>query len=198
MEKEEEKLGHSYCCRNWRKRLGERSMVLVRNSVLNWTSTTPSSAAQPINKTFGWARLPSSAEEGWLREVRTPQSDHSRADGVVLVRNSCILLTNTTPSAPSKVAAQFLLDVAATPPQLRRGTYSHATPRHDETPCKPYRYAFARISHSQFGQLCPQLRREAARSRTFFASAGAVPARSTRDLLPTACRCANVSSWYYR
>jgi ubiquinone/menaquinone biosynthesis C-methylase UbiE len=32
-------------------------------------------------------QLPSSAEEGWLREVRMPRSDHSRADGVVLVRN---------------------------------------------------------------------------------------------------------------
>src|SRR4030095_8165344 len=30
-------------------------------------------------------------------------------------------LTNTTPSVPSKVAARLLLDVACTPPRLRRG-----------------------------------------------------------------------------
>ena len=65
--------------------------------------------SQLTNKTFGWARLPSSAEEGWLREVRMPRSDHSRADGVVLVRKSCILLTNTTPSVPSEVAPPFSL-----------------------------------------------------------------------------------------
>jgi hypothetical protein len=47
-----------------------------------------------------------------------------------------ILLTNTTPSAPSKVAAPFSFDVAATPPRLRRGTRT-PTPQHDETPCKP-------------------------------------------------------------
>ena len=70
-----------------------------------------------------------SAEEGWLRELRTPRSDLSRADGVVLVRKSCILLTNTTPSAPSKVAAPFLFDVAATPPQLRRGALARRVSR---------------------------------------------------------------------
>ena len=70
---------------------------------------------------FLMPRLPSSAEEGWLREVRMPRSDRSRADGVVLIRKLRILLNNTTPSAPSKVAAPFLFDVAATPPQLRRG-----------------------------------------------------------------------------
>jgi hypothetical protein len=32
-----------------------------------------------------------------------------------------ICWTNTTPSAPSKVASQHWLDVAATPPRLRRG-----------------------------------------------------------------------------
>src|SRR6266704_3355330 len=43
-----------------------------------------------------------------------------RADGVVLI-DQYILWTNTTPSAPSKVASQHFLDVASTPPQLRRG-----------------------------------------------------------------------------
>ena len=62
-----------------------------------------------LTRNFEDQRLPSSAEEGWLREVRMPRSDLSRADGVVLVRKSCILFTNTTPSAPSEVATRFFL-----------------------------------------------------------------------------------------
>src|SRR5207247_8407889 len=42
-----------------------------------------------------------------------------------------IFWTNTTPSAPSKVASQHFLDGAATPPQLRRGIRTHVSlPRH--------------------------------------------------------------------
>jgi hypothetical protein len=51
--------------------------------------------------------LPSSAEEGWLRDVIMLRSDLSRADGVVLVRKSCMPFDHTTPSAPTKVAAPF-------------------------------------------------------------------------------------------
>ena len=69
--------------------------------------------SQLTNKTFGWARLPSSAEEGWLREVRMPRSDHSRADGVVLVRKSCI----------QRWLRRFLFDVA--PSSAEEGN-SHA------------------------------------------------------------------------
>src|SRR5207253_8715429 len=38
-----------------------------------------------------------------------------------LVQQPLILLTSTTPSAPSTVASQHSIDGAATPPQLRRG-----------------------------------------------------------------------------
>jgi len=94
-------------------------------------------------------RLPSSAEEGWLREVRTPRSVHSRADGVVLVRSTKIALPTLPRPLHQRWLRRFLFDVSATPPQLRRGTRA-PTPRLDETPCRSYRYAFARISHSQF------------------------------------------------
>ncbi len=56
--------------------------------------------------------LPSSAEEG--------KADAAAAAGVVLV-NEIILLISTTPSARAKVASQFFLCRAATPPRLRRG-----------------------------------------------------------------------------
>jgi hypothetical protein len=66
--------------------------------------------------------IPSSAEEGWLRgQKNIAELPYSRADGVVLVRKS-YSLTNTTPAAPSKDASQHFLDVASTPPQLRRGS----------------------------------------------------------------------------
>ena len=45
----------------------------------------------------------------------------ARADGVVWSRN---LINHTTPSAPSKEASRLLLDVAATPPRLRRGVFA--------------------------------------------------------------------------
>ena len=56
------------------------------------------------------------ANQEKLRSIRI------RADGVVLVKQFLSNWINTTPSAPSEVASRFLLDVAATPPQLRRGT----------------------------------------------------------------------------
>ena len=41
-----------------------------------------------LQRTFECSRFPSSAEEAWLREIRMPRSDLSRADGVVLVKIS--------------------------------------------------------------------------------------------------------------
>ena len=52
------------------------------------------------------------------RSRKSREASLARADGVVLVKN---FRTNTTPSAPSKEASQLFLDVASTPPQLRRG-----------------------------------------------------------------------------
>ena len=68
-------------------------------------------------------KLPSSAEEGWLRDpaekAEHPNPRRRDGDGKELSYS----LTNTTPSAPNKVASQFFTDVASTPPRLRRGAF---------------------------------------------------------------------------
>ena len=52
--------------------------------------------------------------------IKSREATTARADGVVLVKR-LHFLTSTTPSAPSKEASRHFLDVAATPPLLRRG-----------------------------------------------------------------------------
>src|SRR5262245_45193364 len=52
-------------------------------------------------------------EEGWLRIKKMSRSLKSGADGVVEFEPSA---NSTTPSAPTKVASQHLLNVASTPP----------------------------------------------------------------------------------
>ena len=99
-------------------------------------------------------KFPSSAEEGWLRgqEIYRAASLF-RADGVVLVKKS-YSLTNTTPSAPTGEAARHLLDVAATPPRLRRGNLRNDTsPKRPCLKAKPL-LALELSRPSQFGQLC--------------------------------------------
>jgi hypothetical protein len=51
------------------------------------------------------------------------EQEKMRSDGVALIKRSDGGWTNTTPSAPYKDASRLLLDVAATPPQLRRGRF---------------------------------------------------------------------------
>src|SRR4249919_2462199 len=72
-------------------------------------------ASTPLKwrKTF-----PASAEAGWLRGVRKDAKPHQPAQTGWCWSS---FLTSTPPSAPSKVASRYLLDVASTPPQLRRG-----------------------------------------------------------------------------
>ena len=55
---------------------------------------------------------------------RSCEATIARADEVVLVKR-LDFLTNTTPSAPLKDVSRHLLDVAATPPLLRRGVLAH-------------------------------------------------------------------------
>jgi hypothetical protein len=64
------------------------------------------------------------SREGWFQSgnLQDLLGNHpSRADGVVLAQKNVDLLISTTPSAPSKVASRYFLNVASTPPQLRRG-----------------------------------------------------------------------------
>ena len=63
--------------------------------------------------------FPSSAEEGWLRDQEKSRSHiSSRRRGGVGQE----FPDHTTPSAPSKDASRYFLEVASTPPLLRRGT----------------------------------------------------------------------------
>jgi len=55
------------------------------------------------------------------RSRKCSEASEIRADGVVLIKFNQLLLTNTHPGRSNKVASQFFLDVAATPPLLRRG-----------------------------------------------------------------------------
>jgi hypothetical protein len=67
--------------------------------------------------------FPSSAEEGWLREVRKScEASFLRRRGGV----GQDFLTITTPSAPViRMLRDTFLGVAATPPRLRRGILAH-------------------------------------------------------------------------
>ena len=70
-------------------------------------------------------KFPFLVKEGWpRRQEDAPVPLMARTRWLVqgkIFKSS--LLTNTTPSAPSKVASQHFLEGAATPPQLRRGTF---------------------------------------------------------------------------
>jgi hypothetical protein len=51
----------------------------------------------------GKGKVPSSADEGWLRdENKCSEATEFRADGVVLVKLNQIGLANTTPAAPAR------------------------------------------------------------------------------------------------
>ena len=67
-------------------------------------------------------KVPSSAEEGWLCDFKKMERSHrnQRRRGGVGQAN-CIELDQHHPVRSNKVASQYFLDVAATPPQLRRG-----------------------------------------------------------------------------
>src|SRR2546428_13153240 len=68
-------------------------------------------------------KLPSSAEEGWLRGLREyREATLARADGVVLVNNRTDSLDQHHPvRSVQRWLRDIFLDVASTPPLLRRG-----------------------------------------------------------------------------
>jgi hypothetical protein len=58
----------------------------------------------------GKGKIPSSAEEGWMRDqTKCSEATEIRADGVVLIKFHQIRLTNTTPAAPTMWLRTFFL-----------------------------------------------------------------------------------------
>ncbi len=73
------------------------------------------------DESFGRAKLPSLAKEGWLRpSTRCRAASLAGADGVVGSSHRLSVVEQTTPAAPSKEGEHFL-DGASTPPWPRRG-----------------------------------------------------------------------------
>src|SRR5437867_274324 len=85
-------------------------------------------------------KLPSSAEEGWLRGLREyREATLARADGVVLVNNRTDSLDQHHPvRSVQRWLRDIFLDVASTPPLLRRGAlFSYTVLLPILRPCSP-------------------------------------------------------------